>query len=363
MKKLLFLLSLATAGCPSSSGSLPLINSFGASPGSVHLGNKATLSWDVSNATSLSIDHAVGTVTGNSVDVTPTATTTYTLTATGSGGSVTAPATVTVLPAIATPVITDFQASPNAVPFNGQTTLSWTVTGTVTSLSVTDGTTPSDVTGQTSKIWQVGSASSYTFTLTATNDGGSTTRTALLTTHPPNLHLQYTDPTSSSAKILMVRNASSIANRLVLDVKVGASPITAFGFAMNIPVHAESNGMFVLDPGLSPVGLIGGGAINFSGSTQTAAAILGGPAMPNVFSVGVAKLKANAADGDVTWLAGATLFSIAFNMTGSATSGTTVFLGNDAMTDPKFRAAALTKAGAQAATSGDVAIGDFVISL
>src|SRR5262249_38698540 len=152
----------------------------------------------------------------------------------------------------------------------------------------------------------------YTFTLTATNDGGSVTATALLTTHSPNLHLQYTDPTSSTAKILMVRNASSTANRLVLDVKVGSNDITAFGSALNVPVQVESSGMIALDTGVSPNGLIGGGAINFGSSPATGAVILGGPAMPNVLSIGVAKHKATAGDGDVTWTAGSTLFSLAF---------------------------------------------------
>ena len=362
-KLLIPLAAVALAGCPSASGSLPLINSFTATPTSVHLGQKATLAWDVSNAVSLSISPG-STVTGHSIDVTPTTTTTYTLTAEGSGGSVTAQVTVTVLPAIAKPVITAFQASPNDVVFNGTTTLSWTVTGTVTSLSVTDGSTTSDVTGQASKDWVVGSLASYTFTLTATNDGGSATATALLTTHSPNLHLQYTDPTSTTAKILMVRNASSTANRLVLDVKVGSAPITAFGFAMNIPVHPESNGMITLDTDLSPQGLIATGAINVGSSPATGAVLLGGAAMPNVLSMGVAKHKATAGDGDVTWAAGATLFSIAFKMTGSASDGTTIFKASEVATDARFKAAAMNKAGTTPpAGTSDVAVGDFVISL
>jgi hypothetical protein len=363
LKLALPLLAALLAGCPTSSASLPLINSFTATPSSVHLGNKTTLAWDVSGATSISIDNGVGPQTGHSVDVTPSTTTTYTLTATGPGGSVPATVTVTVLPAVAKPVITEFSASPNDVPFNGSTNLSWTVTG-ANSISVTDGTTTTDLTTKTPPYaWTLGTAASYTFTLTATNDGGSVTSTALVTTHSPVLHLQYTDPTSTTAKILLVRNASSTGNRLVLDVKVGATPITAFGFAMNVPVQASSNGMIALDTNLSPAGLIGGGAINIGSGPATGAVILGGPAMPNILSMGVAKHKATAADGDVAWAANSTLFSIAFTMTASAADGTTVFLGSAAMADPKFRAAAMTKAGTQAATSTDVALGDFVISL
>lgn len=59
---------------------------------------QATLSWNVQGATSLSIDHGVGTVASpsGSVVVSPTALTTYTLTATGVTGNSTATVTVAV---------------------------------------------------------------------------------------------------------------------------------------------------------------------------------------------------------------------------------------------------------------------------
>src|SRR5205823_6238838 len=85
------------------------------------------------------------------------------------------------------------------------------------------------------------------FTLTATNPGGSATASVHVATHSPFLHLQYTDPTSATAKILLVKNAASTANRLVLDVKVGAAPVTAFGFAISIPFNAASAGAITLD--------------------------------------------------------------------------------------------------------------------
>lgn len=364
MKRVLLALALL-ASC--SSGSPPQINSFTATPDSIHAGQKTTLAWQVSNATSLAIDNGVGPRAGQSVDVTPAASTTYTLTATGPGGSVTAQAAVSVGPAIPKPVISAFAASPNDVVVGGTTMLTWTVTAPdsdpLTALSVSDGTTTKDVTATNSTVWVLGSASSYTLTLTATNDGGSVSRTALLTTHSPNLHLQYTDPTSATAKIKLVRNASSTANRLVLDVKVGAAAVSAFGFAMNIPVLAESNGMIALDGNLAPAGLVGGGAINVGGSPVTGAVLLGGAAMPDVLSMGVAKHKNLAGDGDDTWAPGATLFSIAFTMTGAAADGHTVFLGATAMANAKFRAAALTRAGIEAVSKQDIAIGDFVISL
>lgn len=80
---------------------IPSITAFSAAPGTLTLGQSATLSWTVAGATSLAIDQNVGPVTGlSSVPVTPaaTGTITYTLTASNSAGSTVATAQVTVQP-------------------------------------------------------------------------------------------------------------------------------------------------------------------------------------------------------------------------------------------------------------------------
>ena len=75
----------------------PTIASFAAEPSSIERGQSSTLSWSVSNANSISIDNAIGTVQANgSRRVFPGSSTTYTLTATGAGGTKTAAATVNV---------------------------------------------------------------------------------------------------------------------------------------------------------------------------------------------------------------------------------------------------------------------------
>jgi hypothetical protein len=75
----------------------PVISSFSASPGTLPTGGgKATLSWSVTGATSLSIDNGVGTVSGTSVSVSVTTSTVFTLTATNASGSTTASASVYV---------------------------------------------------------------------------------------------------------------------------------------------------------------------------------------------------------------------------------------------------------------------------
>ncbi len=113
----------------------PVISSFTASPSGITSGQSSTLSWSTTNATSLSIDNSIGTVTGNSKSVSPTVTTTYTLTATGSGGTATAQTTVTVnntvvLPTSTPPSIASFTASPSSITAGAAASLSWSVSGT-----------------------------------------------------------------------------------------------------------------------------------------------------------------------------------------------------------------------------------------
>jgi hypothetical protein len=97
-----------TPGAPPSTGAgLPVINTFSANPQNIMTGGTSTLSYDVSNATTLTL--AGGTKTGSllhssgTVEVTPSTSTTYTLTATNSAGSVTETTTVTVGPAVIVP--------------------------------------------------------------------------------------------------------------------------------------------------------------------------------------------------------------------------------------------------------------------
>ena len=83
------------AGCSGTPPAVPLINSFSADPSTITAGESSTLSWSVTDATSVTIDHAIGTVAlSGTTAVNPTTTTTYTLTATNTAGSVTATTTV-----------------------------------------------------------------------------------------------------------------------------------------------------------------------------------------------------------------------------------------------------------------------------
>jgi hypothetical protein len=85
--------------------SQPIVNSFNVNPGSIVAGDSSTLSWNVTNADSVSIDPGIGNVSlsGNRV-VIPTTTITYTLKATNTAGTVTATARL-IVSAAAVPTV------------------------------------------------------------------------------------------------------------------------------------------------------------------------------------------------------------------------------------------------------------------
>jgi hypothetical protein len=90
--------STATATATVVPANPPFISAFLANPATVGPGIPTTLTWATNGATSVTIDHGVGTVTGNSVSVSPTAATTYTLIATNGAGRVSATTTVGYMP-------------------------------------------------------------------------------------------------------------------------------------------------------------------------------------------------------------------------------------------------------------------------
>jgi len=88
---------LLITGCSGTPPAVPIINSFSADPSTITVGESSTLSWSVTDATSVTIDNGIGTVAlSGTTAVSPTTTTTYTLTATNTAGSVTATTTVMV---------------------------------------------------------------------------------------------------------------------------------------------------------------------------------------------------------------------------------------------------------------------------
>ncbi|MHB8085510.1 MAG: hypothetical protein ACYDHZ_06770 [Dehalococcoidia bacterium] len=150
MKSVLFVvpaLLLVLAGCITidmggGSSQAPKIVKFEVNPISITSGGAAVLSWEVSNASSVSIDPGIGnTSTHGSEKVSPAATTTYTITASNKAGSTESTALLTVGAAVTPPtppitpsgsvglpVITSFSATPSSISAGSSTVLNWSVT-------------------------------------------------------------------------------------------------------------------------------------------------------------------------------------------------------------------------------------------
>ncbi len=158
--------------------SLPVINSFTASPTGIVSGASSTLSWSTTGATSISIAPGAFTsaLAAGTTSVSPSSTTTYTLTATNAAGSVTATATVTVQSG-SLPVIYSFTADPVSMASGSTSTLRWYTAG-ATTLTITPG---AFTTATANSSTTVTPAVTTTYTLTATNAFGSNSATASVT--------------------------------------------------------------------------------------------------------------------------------------------------------------------------------------
>jgi hypothetical protein len=149
----LFLSSLAAValvGCPSGNnqpdaGPAPTINSFTATPPLLTVGGgTVTLAWDVTGASTLSIDNGVGSVsppTTGSIPVLVGKTTTFTLTATNTAGSSTKTASVAVpVPDAGTPITVNGKVvDNNGQPVAGATVIISGDGGTQTVVSGSNG--------------------------------------------------------------------------------------------------------------------------------------------------------------------------------------------------------------------------------
>jgi len=161
---------------------VPTILSFSTSPNNVTAGNPSTLQWNVTGATSVSINQGIGAVPSSGTkSISPTATTIYTLTAINNSGSVIASTNVVVNPAIGPPVIASFTSNPGNITAGHSSILQWDVTG-ATAVSIDQGIGEMSSSGTT--LVSPGITTGYT--LTATNSSGSVMASATVTVTEPN---------------------------------------------------------------------------------------------------------------------------------------------------------------------------------
>jgi hypothetical protein len=153
-----------------------------AQPSTVTSGASTMLSWNASNASSVSISGLGKFPASGSVRVTPAATTTYTASATGPGGTTASSTVVTVTTSAQKPTLA-FSAQPSTIVAGGSALLGWTSTN-ATSVSIA-GVGTFAANGSV----KVTPSSTATYTATATGPGGTaaatTTVTVTLSQNPP----------------------------------------------------------------------------------------------------------------------------------------------------------------------------------
>jgi hypothetical protein len=218
-----------TVGTPAATA--PLIVSFTANPTSINAGQSSTLSWQVSNADTVTIT-SLGTValTGSQA-VTPATTTTYTLTATHGNQTATANATVTVNGAAGSglPVIVSFAPNPATIDFGASSVLSWVVQNATTVNVSTIGTV--GLTGSHT----VSPASTTSYTITASNANGTVSATTTLTVITSVQIISFTATPSTVAS-----GGTSI---LVCETK-GAASVNVNGLTFTTATAVESVHVF-----------------------------------------------------------------------------------------------------------------------
>ncbi len=227
----------------------PVIASFSASPASIAQGQSSTLTWNVTGAASLSIA-GIGTVSGTSLQVSPTETATYVLSAANSSGTTTASATVTVVPTTV-PLISSFTATPSTIVLGQASTLAWSVTGAA-SLSISG---LGVVTGSSISVMP---SLSKTYVLTATNAVGSSMASAPITVSGTGPAITAFEPDSGPVGTMVLISGANFGGTTTVAFNGTASTFTLNGtteISVTVPPGATTGQISVTTPGgvgLSP---------------------------------------------------------------------------------------------------------------
>ncbi|MDY6950912.1 MAG: RHS repeat-associated core domain-containing protein [Thermodesulfobacteriota bacterium] len=197
----------------------PPTTEISADPESILAGESSTLSWTSRNTTSCVIEPDLASVdpTG-SITISPTETTTYTITATGSGGSATDSVTVTVL----YPPTVTISADPEAILFEGSSTLSWSSTYT-DACQIQPDIGPVDPSGSIS----VSPSGTTTYTITATGPGGTAMDSIAVTvTYPaPTVSISADPQTIMLGQSATLSWSSTYADSGTIDHGIGSVPV------------------------------------------------------------------------------------------------------------------------------------------
>jgi titin len=181
------LLGILIAGCGGGSSTPTPGIAFTATPESITAGDSAVLSWTVSGADSISIDHAIGAVAPIATrSVSPSETTTYTLTATNAGGTSVKSVTVTVAAATVAPSNLTYATNPatytagTPIPPNAPSSAGGAVASYAVTPPLPAGLALHATTGVVSGN-PTAAASTAGYVVTATNAAGSTSTSLVVT--------------------------------------------------------------------------------------------------------------------------------------------------------------------------------------
>lgn len=216
----------------------PVINSFNAAPANITAGSTSTLSWDVANATAVTIDHSVGSVglTGTRV-VSPAVDTTYTLTAANTAYFGQATAKVTVAAAAASKpdlIIEDIWKVGDKIYYRIKNQGTAAAVATVTKLSI-DGVVKST---DTVPALAVGAASTESFTSYAYSCTGASD-SVVVTADSTNVALESNGANNSMTKSFSCLSFVPLGPMLVLkpdltitQISYGPAPANTIKFTV-----------------------------------------------------------------------------------------------------------------------------------
>ena len=193
----------------------PVVRSFAATPAAITQGAASTLTWNVSGATAVTIDHGVGSVAlSGSTSVVPQGTTTYILTAINSWGTATATTQIAVAGSVPSvpqlqiekPVINYFKANPAIFIAGSPIIISWSVRG-ATDIKIVPEVAPTDPEVYVTLY----PPASTTYTLTASNAAGSVTQ-AITVNMTGTVPLQPQGEKTALLNLVLAESGSLVKN-------------------------------------------------------------------------------------------------------------------------------------------------------
>jgi len=231
--------------------------SLSADPGTIVLGESATLMWTSTNADSASMDQGIGSVAvSGSTSVSPVETTTYTITVTGPGGTATASATVTVTYPVPT---VSLSAEAETILVGESSTLTWTSEHADTCV-IEPGVGSVDLNGSMA----LSPTETTTYTITATGPGGTATDavTVTVTSMTPTVNISATPETIQVGESSIISWNSTNTENAHIDNGIGV--VSVNGSASVFPNHTTTYTITVTGP-------------NGSASAQAVVTVLGSP--------------------------------------------------------------------------------------